>query len=70
MATSETGSAVGDENSARSLLGFVTVSGDVENGLRVSLPKDTALDEGIEPGDTLRVEHNPVTGEFAYLSGE
>lgn len=63
MATSETGRAGDDEDSARTLVGFVTVSGN-ESGMRVSLPKDTALDEGIEPGDTLRVEHDPVRGEF------
>jgi hypothetical protein len=64
MATSETGRTGESEKSARSLIGFVTVTGDEENGLRVSLPKDTALDEGIEPGDTLRFEHDPVAGEF------
>ncbi len=67
---SKTGRADGDEQAARTLLGFVTVSGDEENGLRVSLPKDTALDEGIEPGDILRVEHNPLEEEFVMRKSE
>ena len=70
MATSETGRTRERETSARSLIGFVTVTGDKDNGLRVSMPKDTALDAGLEPGDTLRVEHNPITGDFVYRLGE
>lgn len=68
---SKTGRASDDGDVvARSLIGFATVSGDEENGFRLSLPKDTALDEGIQSGDTLRVEHNPQTGEFVYVPPE
>jgi hypothetical protein len=66
----EIGGADDDEQTQRTLIGFATVSGSTENGLRVSLPKATALDEGIEPGDVLRVEHDPVTGAFVYRPSE
>jgi len=68
--SSEIGRADDDGNRSRTLVGFATVSGDEENGLRLSLPKDTALDDGIEPGDVLRIEHNPATGAFVYRQAE
>ena len=64
MATSETGRKSDDKDSTRTLLGFVTVSDNEENGFRVALPKNTAVDEGFQSGDTLRVEHDPVNDEF------
>lgn len=68
--SSEIGRAADEGSTSRTLVGFATVSGDEENGLRLSLPKDTALDEGIEPGDVLRVEHDPTTGAFVYRQSE
>jgi len=67
---SEIGGADDDEQPQRTLIGFATVSGSTENGLRLSLPKATALDAGIEPGDVLRVEHEPVSGAFVYRPAE
>jgi len=68
--SSETGRAADDGCTSRTLVGFATVSGNEENGFRLSLPKDTALDEGIEPGDVLRVEHDSTTGAFVYRPSE
>jgi len=70
MSAKTGGSDDDDEGDARTLIGFVTVSGSMDRGLRVSLPKSTALDEGIDLGDQLRAEHNPVTGEFVFVPVE
>jgi len=56
-----------DRSNTWTFIGFVTVSGSMGCCLQVSLPKSTALNDGIELGDQPRVEHNPVTGEFVYV---
>lgn len=53
-----------DDDDGRVHLGFVTISGDAESGLRVCLPKSTALEHGFEPGDVVPVEFDGEREEF------
>lgn len=50
--------------SSRTYCGTRTVSGDRQNGFRISLPLNAARGDGIQAGDELAIEHDPVTGEF------
>lgn len=64
------GEVMAPTGSSRTFCGKTTVSGDSENGYRITLPINPARGEGIKAGDELFVEHDPASREFVFRHPE